>query len=666
MLQPDNLYQATADKLFNYLRDIIFKPGQANLVPEELSEEFQNFAHGLKYYTYVVQETIALAKALASGNLHVPLPPPSNEIAAPLKMLHASLAHLTWQAQQVAEGDYQQRVQFMGDFSAAFNNMVIQLDERHKEARAERIRLERYVDLMLANCPDPVLLFDCDARLVSASNSFMDLAAVTSPGAINGTTLEELMGRFFTPESLAFIEYMFEVSLRQKRTLRTEQEFFLENEVHARLYQMQITPMLEEDGTPAGGMMLLHETTELVRARSEADRARRLAELSSQAKSDFLARMSHEMRTPLNAIIGMATIYGSSDEAAQKDHCVQTISFASTHLLSVISDVLDMAQIEANRFTLLFDAFDLSHLIRRIVREMTYRMEEYNHTFKVEVDPQLPRLVNSDEQRIYQILIHLLSNAVKFTPKGGLISLELTVLEQDLANNHCILQLAVQDNGIGIPKEQHSRLFTAFEQGSGGFSRKFGGTGLGLALVKLIAEKLGGSVELQSELEVGSLFTVRIPIQIIAMELEEEAAAPTSTLQESFAANSTGIFSDKHILLAEDNDINCEVIVALLEHTGVNIDVAPDGAAAVDLYIKSPEAYDLILMDIHMPNMDGYQATTLIRSSGLPNAKAIPIIAVTANVFREDVERCLAAGMNGHLGKPLDAELLIARLKEYF
>jgi len=659
-----DVLKSAADILFTYLRDAIYDSSNASLDLEQLPEEFRKFGQGLQLYNNVVVEMTALAKELAAGNLNCQLPPPSNEIAAPLKTLHASLKHLTWQTQQVAKGDYQQRVDFMGDFSEAFNNMIEQLRLKQKTSLEEKSRLELHMDLILSNCPDLILLFERQGKLAYASNSCLRFSKTSGIEEILGKQVQELFAPVASAEFIYSVEKKFKTAIREERTVELEQDLDFTHQGSCSHYHIQIIPILKSDKEAEGIMMLLHDMTELERIH-QAEHAREIAEQSSQAKSEFLARMSHEMRTPMNAIIGMTTIYNSTDDPKRKDYCIDKINEASKHLLGVINDVLDMSKIEADKFEIFYSEFNLKQILKRITGVMLFQIEEHKQQLLVNVNPNIPELVVTDEQRLAQVVTNLLSNAVKFTPDGGEISLAAEKVSDE--NNCCVIRFTVKDNGIGISKEQQKRLFVPFEQADGSISRKFGGTGLGLSISKHIVEMLGGNIRTESEMGKGSSFIFEIPVETpesSIQSLSSEKDVNEVDMQEG-TDSSNGIFSDRRILLAEDVEINREILFALLEHTGIYIDSAEDGKAALEKFTAAPDSYDLILMDIHMPNMDGYETTTRIRESGLIGADSIPIVAMTANVFREDIERCLSSGMNSHLGKPLDEEEVIAQLKEY-
>jgi signal transduction histidine kinase/ActR/RegA family two-component response regulator len=522
---------------------------------------------------------------------------------------------------------------------------------------AEKTRLDHYMNMLLYNCPDLILCFDAEGKLVFASESYLRSSNVPASGMAAGKTYLELLSPVVDDEFLERTGRLFKISLSGRKTVEAEQDIDFGQNGDLRHYIIEVIPMFEENGKEEGVIVFFFDTTEISRAQRDAERARELAEQSTKAKSDFLSRMSHEMRTPMNAIIGMTNIARESDDSDRKEYCLEKISEASRHLLGVINDILDMSKIESGKFELSEEAFSFRNMLKRVVDVINFRVEEKYQTLTVTVGDDVPGIIISDEQRLAQVITNLLSNAVKFTPEHGEISILAAVSAFD--GDICKLRVVVKDNGIGISEEQRSKLFRSFEQADGSISRKFGGTGLGLAISKHIVEMTGGSIWVESELGKGAAFIFEINAR--AADAGEEAAPDHADHFES----DDGIFRGKRILLAEDVEINCEVFSSLVEHTGIDIDFARDGREALDMFTAQADRYDLILMDIHMPEMDGYEATRRIRESGRENAETIPIVAMTANVFKEDIERCKAAGMNDHLGKPIDAGEVIRKLREY-
>jgi signal transduction histidine kinase len=522
---------------------------------------------------------------------------------------------------------------------------------------AEKTRLDRYMNMFLSSCPDLILFFDAEGKLVFASESYLRSSNIPASGVVAGKTYLELLSPVVDGEFLERADRLFKISLSARKAVEAEQDIDFGQSGDLRHYMIELIPMFEENGQAEGVIGFFFDTTEISRARRDAEKARELAEQSTKAKSDFLSRMSHEMRTPMNAIIGMTNIALDSDDHDRKEYCLEKIGEASRHLLGVINDILDMSKIESGKFEMSEEPFSFRDMLKRVTGVVNFRVDEKNQTLSVMIGDDIPEVIISDEQRLAQVVTNLLSNAVKFTPEGGEISILAAVSAFD--GDICRIRVIVRDNGIGISEEQGRRLFRSFEQADGGISRKYGGTGLGLAISKHIVELMSGRIWVESEFGKGSSFIFEVNARV---GNANEAAAPRET--ESNEPDD-GVFRGKTILLAEDVEINCEVFSSLIEHTEINIDFAKDGREALDMFTADPGRYDMILMDIHMPEMDGYEATRRIRASGLENAESIPIVAMTANVFREDIERCKEAGMNDHLGKPIDSAEVIRKLREY-
>ena len=406
---------------------------------------------------------------------------------------------------------------------------------------------------------------------------------------------------------------------------------------------------------------------------------------NSEAKGYFLANMSHEMRTPMNAIIGMTAIGKTSKDINKKDYAFEKIEDASTHLLGVINDVLDMSKIEANKLELSDVTFNFNRMLQKVLSVISFRIDEKQQNFTSLVDENIPQFLLGDDQRLSQVITNLLSNAAKFTPDKG--SIKLCAKHAGFNDGVHTIQIEVSDTGIGISKEQQERLFNSFEQAESNTSRKFGGTGLGLAISKRIVELMNGSIWIDSEPGKGATF---------AFTIQAKEGVPKESPDEIAKKHGVDDFSSYHVLLAEDIEINREILTTLLEPTRLNIDCAVNGKEAVDKYKANPAKYNLIFMDIHMPEVDGYEASRQIRefenSPGFPvnnamkfsesvnnamkfaqqtskqlsrHPQGVPIIAMTANVFREDIEKCLAAGMDDHLSKPLDMEDVMEKLRSY-
>jgi CheY-like chemotaxis protein len=321
-----------------------------------------------------------------------------------------------------------------------------------------------------------------------------------------------------------------------------------------------------------------------------------------------------------------------------------------------------MSKIEADKFELSYTEFHFQTMLKRVTDVLEFRLAEKKQRLEVSVDENIPPHIISDEQRLAQVITNLLVNSVKFTPEGGRISIAAKYLGEGT------IEICVADTGIGISAEQQKKLFQSFVQVDSSISRKYGGTGLGLAISRRIVEMMNGTIRIESDTGKGAAFIFTITAEIPKTGTAEAEA-------EGDAAGDAGIdFTGRHILLVEDVDINREIVVTVLEPTGLAIDEAEDGQAAFNIYTANPARFDLVFMDIHMPGVDGYESTRMIRAweaeqnalrAEGPRELHVPIIAMTANVFREDIERCLAAGMNAHIGKPVNFDEVMAILREY-
>ena len=383
----------------------------------------------------------------------------------------------------------------------------------------------------------------------------------------------------------------------------------------------------------------------------------KIAELASRAKSDFLANMNHEIRTPINAVIGMTAIGKSTDDVNKKNYSFDRIDNASQHLLSVINDVLDMSKIEANKLELADVKFDIRRSVKQSTDIIQIQTAKKQQSFNSTFDDRIPTWLIGDDQRLRQVITNLLANASKFTPMKG--SIEFVAKLNDETAEFCIVEFSITDTGIGISDEQKKKLFRAFQQADNSTARTYGGTGLGLALSKRIVEVMQGDISVTSMPGKGSTFTFTAKLR---KPSKQDNAAQKSDFKEAINA---GEFSGYTVLLAEDIDINREIVMTFMESTGIQFVTANNGEEALTLFAQNPRRYDMVYMDVQMPIMDGYMATRAIRSLANPWAKAVPIIAMTANVFKEDVDRCLAAGMNAHIGKPISLPDLMVLSRQY-
>ncbi len=412
-----------------------------------------------------------------------------------------------------------------------------------------------------------------------------------------------------------------------------------------------LTPILNDDGELENIVVIDSDITSRKKAEKEILNAKKLAEESSRAKELFLANMSHEIRTPMNAIMGIVQIMQDAELNNIQKKYLRSLQFAGENLLYIINDVLDFSKIESGKMNIEKIEFNISTLIEDLIGAMDYRAKEKNISLKTEVQKNISKNLIGDPVRINQILTNLIGNSIKFTEKGYV---KLSIKEKARGNEKVTLAFEVEDTGIGIAKDKQELVFAAFEQAQMETSRKYGGTGLGLSIVKRLIELHGGSISLESKLGKGSKFS---------FELAFPMATKNHIKQEnSIQPEPVFDLKNKEVLLVEDNSLNQMVAEKFLENMGLTIHIAENGAEAVKMLKK--KNYDLVLMDIQMPEMDGYEATHYIRNNFSGVKKNIPILAMTAHAFQDEEAKCRQAGMNDYISKPLNRNVLLDKVRQ--
>jgi two-component system, sensor histidine kinase and response regulator len=379
------------------------------------------------------------------------------------------------------------------------------------------------------------------------------------------------------------------------------------------------------------------------------------AQAASQAKSEYLANISRELRTPLNGVIGLLDIALERELSPELAEQLKTAESCADSLLGLLNDILDLSKIDAGKMTLETIPFDLRALLADCVKAPQPKATQNTVSLRAEVSPDVPREIWGDPLRIRQIVANLVSNAVKFTEHG---SVDVLVGGDFIQPGRFQLQITVRDSGTGIPAEKLLHIFDKFTPADGSVSRKFGGTGLGLAITRSLVELHGGEVQVQSELGRGTTFSVTLPCKA---GLPAGASQKTNLAAMATAAFGTSL-SPARILVVEDNHVNQKVVTAVLRKRGFSIELANDGQEALNK-LETCVAFDLILMDIQMPVLDGLEATRLIRKEA--RWRELPIVAMTAHAMNGDKERCLEAGMNGYISKPVHPSLLLSTVDEF-
>lgn len=391
----------------------------------------------------------------------------------------------------------------------------------------------------------------------------------------------------------------------------------------------------------------------LKKAKDITTEALQTAENANKAKTDFLSNMSHDIRTPMNAIIGMTSlIRHDAGNKAKVIEYADKIDISSQHLLGIINDILDMSKIEAGKTVFKYTDFSMPDLIEELNTIFQPQIAERNQTLMVIKENIWHEWVNGDQVHLMQIFSNLLSNAVKYTQEGGKIQFLVEECETK-SSVYAKYRFLVSDNGMGMSADFKETIFDPFTRAEGSVTNKIQGTGLGMAITRNLVEAMGGTIDVESELGQGSCFEVLIDLRIA------EDRSVSSTVQEEKNEQNDNIFQGMRFLCAEDNELNAEILTELLKIEGAECTICENGEEILKTFEKSaPGDYDMILMDVQMPVMNGYEATKAIRRSSHELAKKIPIIAMTANAFSEDIQHSLAAGMNAHVSKPVEMRVL--------
>ncbi|QQO08732.1 ATP-binding protein [Breznakiella homolactica] len=530
----------------------------------------------------------------------------------------------------------------------------------------EQIRIEEQkslLDKIFSASPDLIWYMDSRGAYFTVNPRFAAIADRPTE-EFTGKTAEEIL-----PADIArgFAENDLKAIAGSEPLYSEEHLSFADG--HREILDSVRTPIYDGSGSLIGLLGFARNVTirvemeeKLRRTQLDLEKAVNDANEANAHKGEFLARMSHEIRTPMNAIIGLTAIVqkklgelasreGAMDLVA--DH-IDQIESSSQHLLGLLNDILDLSKIEAGRIELTDETVQLSQLAATVANIIRPRCEEKNIHFETTVPDFNPPAFRLDSLRLRQVLINLLGNAVKFTPEHGTI--EFKLIKKEHRDGKLLVEFIVRDTGIGIAGEDVGKIFESFEQGGSDIARKHGGTGLGLAISKRILHMFGSEIIVESTPGKGSTFRFEIWLTETQEGLDEKTAEPSVS----------GKFPGARMLLVDDVEVNRLIVRSLLEDTGIQIDEAADGKEAVDMFAASaPGYYNVILMDVQMPRMDGYEATEAIRVLDRPDAGTVPVIALTANAFKEDIDRAASHGMNDHIAKPVELDALMKALSRF-
>ncbi|WP_417910718.1 CBS domain-containing protein [Candidatus Electronema sp. PJ] len=527
---------------------------------------------------------------------------------------------------------------------------LVQDISRRKEAELQLLSQHHFLDSVLETVPSMLFVKEAELLRYVRFNRAGELLTGRPASDFLGKSDADLLPPAEAEARMAADRQILSGGL----TVALSEEEITTQHQGTRLLRTRKVPILDGQGKPVYLLGISDDITEQRAVEQSLAEARTLAEKANQAKSDFLANMSHEIRTPMNGIIGLTELALTTELTPQQSDYLEKVNESAQSLLGLLNDILDLSKIEAHRLELESIPFDLHALLGQISSLMAIHSQQKGLPLHVRIDPEIPRHLLGDPLRIKQILLNLVGNAFKFTRQG-----EITIeVRPGLHAQHDCLPVAftVRDTGIGIAKRQQQELFKPFVQSDSSTTRLYGGTGLGLAITRQLVEMMDGTITLVSAPGEGSAFTFTLPLPLSAPEelaaylKHSELASPDrSTLEQIRGA---------HILLVEDNAINQQVAMELLTQECFRVDLAENGEQALDLL--QPGRYDLVLMDIQMPVMDGYQATTAIRRQS--EYDSLPILAMSANAMRHDREQCRAVGMNDHIPKPVDRKQLLAAL----
>lgn len=525
------------------------------------------------------------------------------------------------------------------------------IEERARDLQQQKAFLRQVIDLI----PNAVFIKDLEGRFTLVNKTLAQRFRTTTDAMIGKTAGD------FAPNP-ADVQRFKEHDLE---LIKTGMEMFIPEERittgsgETRWIQTFRKPLFDENGLVTQLLGVTVDITQRKRIEEELRLAKEDAEAASRAKSDFLANMSHEIRTPMNGIIGMVELAMTAGGEEQREY-LSLVRSSAEALLKILNDILDYSKIEAGKLTLDPVQFGLRELVNSTVKTMAIPALKKNLRVTSTVMPDVPAELVGDSLRLRQVLLNLIGNAIKFTERG---EVEVKIEREYEDAGETVLRFSVRDTGIGIPPEKQKKLFHAFEQADSSTTRQYGGTGLGLAISRRIVELMGGSISLQSEPGQGSTFYFTIKFRPAAMDGNLPSDHSVTIVHSPLKAIPAETDRLLRILVADDSPINQRLATVMLNKMGHYVSIASSGLEAVAKWHSRP--FDLILMDVQMPEMDGLEATRRIRADEASHATHIPIIAMTAHAMSGDRERCLEAGMDDYITKPVTFKTLADAIHRY-
>ncbi len=535
------------------------------------------------------------------------------------------------------------------DVPVGFQCIVKDISEKKKmeevlrKYEMELVQNQKRLQSVLDNATSFIYIKDLDGKYLVTNKQFKETFKVTDDKIISKTAFDFAS----TEQAKRFTDYDNEV-IRTCKHVEFEEIIEMQDGKHH--FLITKFPLLDAQNKIYGLSGIGTDITERVRYEEQLIQAKKIAENAKKLQEQFLANMSHEIRTPMNGIQGMTDLLLETRLNEEQIDFTRTIKRSSDNLLVIINDILDFSKIQAGKLTIERIDFKLDEVVQNIKAIFRHRLHEKKLDFTFEIDKNVPATLNGDPYRLNQILVNLLGNAIKFTHEGG-VNVKVSIHKQ--THEEAILNFTITDTGIGIQADKINEIFESFTQASAETSRKYGGTGLGLAITRQLLELQKGSISVESKINIGTTFKFSIPYHFSQTNNPEVFA--TDELK-----NYRSLLKGRKFLVAEDNEVNQKVIRHVLQKAGGALDIANNGLEAIS-YLKKSADYDLIIMDLQMPEMDGYEATSYIRNE---MNLSIPIVAMTASALKGEKTKCLEIGMNEYLSKPFDVSFLYKRISQ--